>query len=129
MSPKIIVPFCLMSLSSAASLSAQTVPSLAGVWRMTDGTATVRISQCDSSTDFCAKVIEERLKPGETSSLNQIVVRDLRPKGKSSWAGRYITDGQSMKATAKLTSPDALSFKFCAMAFLCDTIMLNRQVK
>ncbi len=126
---KMIVPFCLVSVLPAASVSAQALPSLAGVWRLTDGSATVRITQCDGSTNLCAKVIEERLKPGEASSLNQIVVRDLRPNGKTSWTGRYIADGQSMKAAAKLTGPDAASFKFCAMVFLCDTITLNRQLK
>jgi uncharacterized protein (DUF2147 family) len=129
MPPKMTIPFFLMSALPAANLSAQTAPSLAGVWRLTDGSATVRIMQCDGSTDFCAKVIEERLKPGETSSLNQIVVRDLRPKGKASYVGRYIADGQSMKASAKLTGADALTFKFCAMVFLCDTMTLNRQLR
>jgi uncharacterized protein (DUF2147 family) len=129
MSPKIIVPFCLMILLPATSSSAQTVPSLAGVWRQSDGSATVRISPCEGSSNWCATMIDQRLNPGEPSLLNQMVVRDMRSNGKLAWTGRYVVDGQSMKASAKLRGPDALSFKVCAMAFLCDTIIFNRQIK
>jgi uncharacterized protein (DUF2147 family) len=105
---------------------AQTAPNVAGVWRQQDGSATVRIAQCPQSANWCATVIAEQLKPNDPSLLNQMVAREMRPKGADSWTGQYVVDGQSMKASAKLSRTDVLSFKVCAFAFLCETIKLDR---
>ncbi len=116
----------ILFLSIAMPAPAQTPSSLLGVWRQDSGESTVRIAQCGASPYLCATVIAERLKPGEPSSLNQTIVQDMRPNGKNGWTGRYIVDGQSMKASAKLSARGMLSFKVCAMAFLCETIRLSR---
>ncbi len=115
----------IASLGSV-SASAQSAPNLNGIWRAEDGSATVRVATCPSSANWCATVIEERLAPGEPSSLNQMIVREMRAKGTKGWTGEYVTGGQSMKASAKLSGPDKLAFKVCALAFLCDTIRLSR---
>jgi uncharacterized protein (DUF2147 family) len=112
-------------LSSSAAL-AQNAPNLNGIWRQQDGSATVRVAPCPKSTNWCATVIEEKLKPNEPSLLNQMVVREMRSNGTKGWTGQYVVDGQTMKASAKLTSPESMNFKVCAIAFLCETIRLNR---
>ncbi len=117
--------FVIASLASV-SASAQSVQNLNGIWRTEDGSSTVRVAKCPSTTNWCAIVIAERLTPGEQSVLNQMTVREMRPKGNNNWAGQYVIDGQNMKASAKLSGPDTLSFKVCAQAFLCETIRLNR---
>ncbi len=110
----------------ATSAQAQMPPSLLGVWQQDNGESTVRVAQCGASPYLCATVIAEKRKPGDPSSLNQTIVQDMRPNGKNGWTGRYIVDGQSMKASAKLSARGMLSFKICAMPFLCETIRLNR---
>jgi uncharacterized protein (DUF2147 family) len=95
-----------------------------GKWRTEDGTATVRIANCSGVSTQCATVIEERLQPGETSSLGQTLVRDIRPNGKKGWAGKFVADGQSMNAKITQTGPGKMKMKICAMAFLCDSIGL-----
>jgi uncharacterized protein (DUF2147 family) len=105
---------------------AQSMPNLDGLWRAEDGSATVRVARCPASPNWCATVVAEQLKPGEPSQLNQVLVRDMRPKGKLEWAGQYVAGGQNMKAGARLLRADMLAFKVCAIAFLCDTIRLNR---
>lgn len=109
-----------------ASLHAQNGQTLSGLWRQDDGSVTVRVAPCRNSTNWCATVVEERLQPGEPSMLNQMVVRDMKPNGKKGWKGKYVVDGQSMSATAKLLRADTISFKICAIAFVCDTIRLNQ---
>jgi uncharacterized protein (DUF2147 family) len=114
--------------SSVASGTAQAEPSqnLDGVWRLQDNSAIVRVAKCPKSKNWCATVIEERLAAGESSQLNQMIVREMRPAGKQGWTGQYVLDGQTMKATAKLLRPDRLAYKVCALAFLCETIRLER---
>jgi uncharacterized protein (DUF2147 family) len=120
-----VATLIMVSLVSNGAL-AQSKPNLEGLWRVEDGSATVRVAKCPASTNWCATVVAEQLKPGEASQLDQMLVRDMRPKGNQQWAGQYIAGGQNMKADAKLLRPDLLSFKICAFAFLCDTIRLNR---
>jgi uncharacterized protein (DUF2147 family) len=109
-----------------ASLYAQTGQTLSGLWRQDDGSVTVRVAPCSNSKNWCATVVEERLQPGEPSLLNQMVVRDMKPNGKKGWKGKYVVDGQSMSATAKMLRADTISFKICAIAFVCDTIRLKQ---
>lgn len=126
MPKKLLVPFAILAMASSNSLHAQTSTEIPGVWRADDGSYTVRVAPCAVKTQWCATVIDERLKPGEPSMLNQMIVRDMRPARKNSWSGKYVVDGQSMKASAKLTGANALSFKVCAFAFLCETTRLKR---
>ncbi len=124
--------FILSLMFTGTVVWAQDQAALAGVWRVDDGSATVRISTCSGSSNWCATVIEEKLKPGETSMMNKVVARDMRPidkKGgsKKGWSGRMVADdGQSYKATAKQQGQDGLTFKICVMPLLCDTMRLNR---
>jgi uncharacterized protein (DUF2147 family) len=110
----------------AAPEFARAESKIDGIWRQDDGSATVRVTICPLTKNWCATVIEERLNPGEPSVINQMVVKDMRPNGKGGWVGQYVADGQAMKASAKLLRPDMLAFKICAFAFLCETIRLNR---
>jgi uncharacterized protein (DUF2147 family) len=117
--------FAIASLASSAA-QAQPAQTFGGIWRVDDGSATVRVSRCPASATWCAIVIGEQLKPGEPSKLNQTIVRDMRPKGTQTWIGQYVVDGQTMKAMAKLPRPNMLTFRICAFDFLCDTVRLNR---
>ncbi|NJS13318.1 MAG: hypothetical protein HC788_00465 [Sphingopyxis sp.] len=117
----------LLSLTLVGSpATAQTASPHYGVWRQDDGSVTVRIAACPQSTAACATVIAERIQPGEPSLLNQTVVRDMIPNGARRWRGRYVVDGQSLNATARLLSDDRLTMRVCALAFLCDSIRLER---
>jgi uncharacterized protein (DUF2147 family) len=120
-----VATLIIVALASVGAL-AQAMPNLEGLWRVEDGSATVRVTKCPASPNWCATVVAEQLKPGEPSQLNQMLVRDMRPKGNLEWAGQYVAGGQNMKANAKLLRADMLAFKVCAFAFLCDTIRLNR---
>lgn len=97
-----------------------------GVWRQTDDSATVRIAPCGSRSELCATVIAERLAPGAPSLLNQVVARDFRPVGKQAWKGKYLADGQTLIATAKLNSIDRMTFKVCVMPLLCESLRFSR---
>lgn len=119
------VTLAIVSLATFSAL-AQSTPTLDGIWRTQDGNTTVRVAKCPNSANWCATVIEERLAPNEPSSLNQMLVREMRPKGNQGWIGQYVVDGQNMKASAKLTNSATLAFKVCAIAFLCETIRLDR---
>ena len=107
---------------------AQPTGALTGVWRQDDqiSAVTVNVVRCSDNDALCATVIAERLAPGDPSLLNKIVARDMGPSGKQSWKGKYVIDGQSMAASAKLTSKDKMLFKVCLMPFLCDSIQFNR---
>jgi uncharacterized protein (DUF2147 family) len=111
---------------ASVSAPAQSVQNVNGIWRAEDGSASVRVAKCPASANWCATVIEERLAPGDKSALNQMIVREMRPKGGNAWTGEYVAGDQTFKATAKLSGPDKLAFKVCAFAFLCDTIRLSR---
>lgn len=120
------IALCLAATPSI--ISAQSPVSLTGVWVQDNGEATVRVEPCAQGSGWCATVVAEKLQPKDVSRLNQTVVRDMLPKGKQAWAGKYITDGQTLKATAKLLNPNTFTFKVCAFAFLCDTLKFNRAV-
>jgi uncharacterized protein (DUF2147 family) len=123
--PITTVMLIIVSLAPAAA-QAQSAQNLDGIWRSQDGSSTVRVAKCPQSSNWCANVIDEKLKPGETSSLNQMVVREMRPNGKKGWTGQYVVDGQSYKASAKLQRQGVLAVKICALAFLCETTRLEQ---
>lgn len=122
----ITIAMLIAASASASMAEAQTARSLDGLWRQDDGSVTVRIADCPRATSKCATVTEERAVAGQSSLVNQTVVQDMRPDGARRWRGRYVVDGQSMNATARLVSTDTLTVRVCAIAFLCDTIRLNR---
>ena len=121
-------PLILAALIAASSTAALAQPTrlLDGIWQQDDGSVTVRIADCSRGSAKCATVTEERAVAGQPSLVNQTVVQDMRPDGARRWRGRYVVDGQSMNATARLVSSDTLTVRVCAIAFLCDTIRLNR---
>jgi uncharacterized protein (DUF2147 family) len=100
---------------------------LQGNWRQDDGSTTVSIAPCIGSNALCATVIAERLQPGEASSLNTIIVRNIRPSGQSEWTGQFFSDtNQTMQAKLKLVTPNRFTVKVCAMAFVCEKINMER---
>jgi uncharacterized protein (DUF2147 family) len=123
-------PVSVMLLSLGVLVSGpahgQSTPTLDGIWRAEDGSATVRVAKCSTGTNWCATVVAEQLKPGEPSQLNQMLVRDMRPNGTQGWTGQYVAGGRNMKASAKLLRSNTLAFKVCAFAFLCETMQLSR---
>jgi uncharacterized protein (DUF2147 family) len=125
--PPLIATLFGMILTTAAY--SQTVsPSLDGVWRQDDGSTTVRIAPCAGSVNLCATVIEERLPlpKGVTSSMNQVIVKDMKPSGKNSWKGKFIDAQGTLDATAKLSNPTSLAFRACVAVFLCQTNNFKR---
>jgi uncharacterized protein (DUF2147 family) len=123
--------YCLtatLALILVSSANAQTTPTspLTGTWRSEDYTATVRVAPCTNGAGMCATVIAEQLEPGTPSQLNQIVLQSAQPRGRNEWRGTYLADGQSMAARIRLPTPNRMTVRVCALAFLCDTITLNR---
>ncbi len=120
----------IVALALASSLSAPSVAQLAnpilGVWRQDDGAVTVRIAQCASGTNHCAIVIDEKLQLGEPSRLGKVTVKDIRPAGSMRWTGVFVDQGTTLGAKIRQLSPTAMTFKICALAFLCETKRLQR---
>jgi uncharacterized protein (DUF2147 family) len=122
-----IFTFALLAAGFAASAAtAQNAPasSLAGVWILDDGTATVQIAPCGES--LCGKLIAEKLQPGEPSQLGQTIIRDVRLNGKKGWSGKYIADGSSYGLKIKQSGANLMTAKICAAFFACDTLRLKR---
>jgi uncharacterized protein (DUF2147 family) len=126
MSKSFSTAIAMIGLLISGAAQAQSAPNVDGIWRTQDGSTTVQVTKCPTNPNWCATVTAERLEPGEPSQLNQMLVRDMRPKGKLGWTGQYVADGQNMKASAKLLASDTLAFKICALAFLCETVRLRR---
>jgi hypothetical protein len=102
------------------------VNPLQGSWRQDDGSTTVKIAPCAGSDALCATVIAERLGSGELSSLNEIIVRDIRPSGQSQWTGQFVTNSQPIKAKIRLVTPSRFTVKVCSMIFMCENINMDR---
>jgi uncharacterized protein (DUF2147 family) len=103
------------------------VNPLQGNWRQDDGSTTVSIAPCAGSDALCATVIAERLQPGEPSSLNTVIVRDIRPSGQSEWTGQFVIGtNQTTKVKVKLATPSRFTVRVCAMIFVCDNINMER---
>jgi uncharacterized protein (DUF2147 family) len=115
-----------LALSLSAPVGAEAPDQMLGVWRQDDGAATVRIAPCPSSTDNCATVIDERLQPGETGRLGKITVKDIRPAGAMRWTGVFVDQGSTLGAKIRQLSPTTMTFKICALAFLCETKRFQR---
>ena len=115
-----------LALSLSAPVATQAADPMLGVWRQNDGAATVRIAPCASGTDNCATVIDERLQPGETSRLGKVTVKDIRPAGTMRWTGVFVDQGATFGAKIRQLSPTTMTFKICALAFLCETKRFQR---
>jgi uncharacterized protein (DUF2147 family) len=119
----------IISVLLVASLTTVVPPTsdpLQGNWRQDNGNTTFSIVPCSGSTTLCAMMIARRLESGETSNLNQVIVRDIRPSGQSQWTGELITNSQPMKAKIQLVTPGRATFKVCGVFFMCKTISFNR---
>ncbi|OSZ64956.1 hypothetical protein CAP40_14105 [Sphingomonas sp. IBVSS2] len=119
-----IVAAC-MATAGVAQAQAQAASPLLGDWRAHDGSAVARIATCSAGESLCATVIEERLAPGDASSLGRVVVRNLRPAN-GGWKGEYISDRQAFPARARLVNADTIEFQVCAAAIVCDTARYMR---
>jgi uncharacterized protein (DUF2147 family) len=117
---------CSTALVVWGSASAQTPLQLEGKWRNKDGSATVKIDQCKSSTDLCATVIEEKLAPGETSALGEVIVRDIRKDTNNLWKGKFADGKSTLAATITVKDADNADFKICALLLLCETQSFSR---
>jgi uncharacterized protein (DUF2147 family) len=114
------------SASPSPSATQSPISPLQGSWRQDDGSTTVKIAPCAGSDALCATVIAERPEPGVSSSLNEIIVRDIRPSGQSQWTGQFVTNSQPIKATIRLVKPSRFTVKICSMIFMCETINMDR---
>jgi uncharacterized protein (DUF2147 family) len=118
-----------LALSLSAAVAAQAPDPMLGVWRQDDGAATVRIAPCASGPDNCATVIDERPQPGETSRLGKVTVKNIRPAGAMRWTGVFVDQGATFGAKIRQLSSTAMTFKICALAFLCETKRFQRVSK
>lgn len=115
-----------IGLVSIVPAAAQSNNPLAGVWRQDDGAATVRIASCEKGPYYCAIVVAEKLELGEASRLGKITVKDIRPSGQRRWTGVFVDQGATMNAKVQQISADVISFKICAIPFLCETKRFQR---
>lgn len=117
---------CAIGLFSVVPATAQSNNPLVAVWRQDDGAATVRIAPCDKGPNYCAIVVAEKLELGEASRLGKVTVKDIRPSGPRCWTGLFIDQSATMNAKVQQISADVMSFKICAIPFLCETKRFQR---
>ncbi len=117
---------CLAAMAISTPSLAQGSSALAGAWRQDDGKIVVRIGFCPSGRDQCATVIEERPDLSEPRRLGKIVVRDIKVVGNGRWTGQFVDQNVTMNGKIRQSSPDTMSFKICAMGFLCETKRFDR---
>jgi uncharacterized protein (DUF2147 family) len=113
-------------LTISTPVVAQMPNPLIGDWQQSDGSVTLRIAPCPGGRNHCGTVVAEQLGPGDRSQMNQIAVRDIKPAGTRQWTGAFISEGKSIRAKFKLQSDKGMAVKFCVMALLCDTVIMNR---
>lgn len=116
----------LHAAASAQGAKPGAAPALTGFWAPQDRSAVIEVAPCpQNSAKLCAVVVKETLAAGEPSLLGQVVVKDLAPKGKNKWRGRYVVDGSDLGANARLTGPSQLEFQIC-LGFFCETETYTR---
>lgn len=115
-------------LVGTASQAATAPIDVKGDWVLDDGSAVVRVAPCSyEASRLCAIIIQEVLAPGEESSLNQIIVRDIRPTPQGQYRGQYhVSATKTLPATIKARSPSLLEMKVC-MGVFCDIVTLKRK--
>lgn len=123
---KRVAAILISTLAFASPSLAQERGSLVGTWRQDDGKVTVRIAACPTSRDLCATVVDEKPDLSVPRRMGKIIVSDLKPAGSGRWNGQFVDQGTTMAARVRQTTPDTVSFKICAFAFLCDTKRFDR---
>jgi uncharacterized protein (DUF2147 family) len=103
--------------ASAGAVGAAQEYSLAGNWRVADGSAVIAIQPCDTDA-LCGFVAAAPAPaPGEKSAVGQKILLGMRRQG-AIWAGPIfnIEDGKTYDGELSLSSPDRLEIKGCLSA-------------
>ena len=122
-------------LSSGIVLCAGALPAMAadptGDWRVKDGTANIRVAQCN---DAMWGVVSWEKEPGGRDENNPDVSKRSRPTlgmpilldmkkkpGTDQWQGQVYNakDGQTYSSTIKPLGSDQLEIQGCMLGFLC----------
>lgn len=124
----------------AAVASAGSPP--AGLWRMSSGKATIRVSDCGGKlcgtivalakpTDKHGKPKRDKHNPNPSLRGRPVVgiavMSGLKPSGGGEWSGFIYNpdDGNTYRSVVKLVSPSRLKVKGC-VAMLCKSMDFNR---
>lgn len=126
----------------ALGASAHAAPSPEGLWRMSSGKASVRISACGAS--YCATLAglrkpndkqgrpkRDRKNPNPALRDRPVVgvtlVSGLTP-GPAGWTGRFYNpdDGRTYAGSVSADGPDRLKLRGCVLGLLCKTQTLVR---
>jgi uncharacterized protein (DUF2147 family) len=121
----------LLPIASAVSFAALTlvataaVADPAGEWRVSDGTATIRISRCGAA--FCGVIASTSTPAGKDdknpdpskrnrSVLGIEVLFNMRKTAENVWAGKTYDaeDGQTYDAKISLQGEQSLTIQGCA---------------
>ena len=108
----------LVIVLSVLPAVAETQPGAIGLWRVADGTATIRIKRCDDA--LCGFVASAPTpEPGAASAVGQKILIDMRPDGEG-WRGTIfnLDDGQTYAGEIS-TDGDLLKVKGCLPAGIC----------
>jgi uncharacterized protein (DUF2147 family) len=98
--------------------AAETQPGAAGLWRVADGTATIRIKPCgDALCGFVASAPEP--EPGAASAVGRQILYNMREDGES-WRGIIynLDDGQTYEGEIS-TEGGYLKVKGCLPGGFC----------
>lgn len=98
--------------------AAETQPAAVGLWRVADGSATIRIKRCDEA--LCGFVASAPApEPGAASAIGQKILIDMRQDGPI-WRGAIfnLDDGQIYTGEIAVEG-DLLKVKGCLPAGIC----------
>jgi uncharacterized protein (DUF2147 family) len=98
--------------------AAETQPAAIGMWRVADGSATIRIKRCDNA--LCGFVASAPPpEPGAASAMGQKILIDLHQDGEI-WRGTIfnLDDGQTYTGEIAVEG-DLLKVKGCLPAGIC----------
>ena len=98
--------------------AAETQPGAIGLWRVADGTATIRIKRCDDA--LCGFVASAPApEPGAASAVGHKILIDMHLDGES-WRGTIfnLDDGQTYAGEISRDG-DLLKVKGCLPAGIC----------
>ncbi|MCW2274234.1 DUF2147 domain-containing protein [Rhodoblastus acidophilus] len=113
-----ILATLVIALLILPAAAAETQPSAMGLWRVADGTATIRIKRCDDA--LCGFVASAPApEPGAASAVGQKILIDMRQDGEI-WRGTIfnLDDGQTYTGEIS-TQGDLLKVKGCLPAGIC----------
>lgn len=117
--------FALMASGSFA----QQNDGLEGTWQGDGGQ--VRIENCPGSDKKCVVVTSgSNTAQSMADIIGQTVVRDLVRDTPTVWFGRYVGDGENMKAKVSLVTPNKAAMRICLLSwfpfFFCETLTYDR---